>query len=365
MVKQFSGIYRNKSVLITGVTGFKGSWLALWLNSLGAKITGYSLKPPTNPSHFRLLGLKPSIAYADIRNLEKLTAVIKRCKPEIVFHLAAQSLVRRSFENPKETFETNVMGTLNLFEACRRSLSVRAIINVTSDKCYENKERPISYKESDAMGGYDPYSASKGCAELLTASYRKSFLNIQDFNSKHNTLIASCRAGNVIGGGDWARDRLIPDIMRGVSNNVATEIRSPYAVRPWQHVLEPLSGYLLLGQVLLEGKKDFAQAWNFGPDDSRDQDVKHVIDTLHKQWNKIKFKHKHNQTDMHEAGLLKLDSTKARQKLNWKPVWDFDTTIKKTADWYKYYYEEKKILSGKQLDEYAEDARGKKLVWSN
>src|SRR5208283_3356263 len=265
----FGDVYTGKKVLITGHTGFKGSWLAMWLQELGANIVGYSLNPPSNPNHFDLLiqpsgplTLRPSdpptlqSVIGDILDADKLFDTFQRYRPEIVFHMAAQPLVRYSYRNPVETFETNVMGTINVFEACRNTDSVRAVVNVTSDKCYENREWVWGYHENDPMGGYDPYSASKGCAELITASYRRSF-----FNAEASALLASARAGNVVGGGDWADDRLIHDIMRAVSNNEKVIIRNPGHTRPWQHVLEPLSGYLMLGQKLLEARQEFAEGW--------------------------------------------------------------------------------------------------------
>lgn len=263
----FCGVYKKRKVLITGHTGFKGSWLTFWLSQMGADVLGYALEPDTNPNHFSMLDLPIASVIGDIRDIEHLTRVFDRFQPEIIFHLAAQSLVRRSYDDPAETFKTNVIGTVNIFEACRRTSSVRAVINVTSDKCYENREWLWGYRENDPMGGYDPYSASKGCAELVTSAYRNSFFNLAEYDRKHYTLLASVRAGNVIGGGDWAKDRIMTDIMEAVSQGEKLYIRNPRATRPWQHVLEPLSGYLLLGQKLLEGEKEFAEAWNFGPND--------------------------------------------------------------------------------------------------
>ena len=278
----FNGIYNNKTVLVTGHTGFKGSWLCFWLIQMGAKVIGYSLEPPTSPNHFELLNLDMVSVIGDIRDSDKLNAVFAQYQPEIVFHLAAQPLVRLSYKEPVETFETNVIGTLKVFEACRSTKSVRAIVNITSDKCYQNKEWVWGYRENDPMGGYDPYSASKGCAELVTSSYRNSFFNVNEYGKSHNVLLASCRAGNVIGGGDWAKDRLMTDIMVAVSEGKKVVIRNPRATMPWQHVLEPLSGYLMLGQKLFEGKKEFAQAWNFGPGEQGAITVKEVVENIKK-----------------------------------------------------------------------------------
>ena len=318
----FNRIYHNTRVLITGHTGFKGSWLALWLSTMGANVTGYSLPPPTEPNHFDLLGLDINSIIGDIRDAEKLKRVFKEQQPEIVFHLAAQPIVRFSYKDPVETFSSNVMGTINVFEASRESGTVRAIVNVTSDKCYENREWPWGYREIDPLGGYDPYSASKGCAELITSCWRNSFFNLKDYGSTHHTLLASGRAGNVIGGGDWAADRLIPDMMRAVSQNGKVKIRNPHATRPWQHVLEPLSGYLLLGQRLLEGRKEFAEAWNFGPSDDGNATVEEIVGQVKKAWPKIDYEIQCDSDQPHEAGMLRLDCSKARAKLQWRPVWD-------------------------------------------
>ena len=280
MENLFGGIYKGKKVLLTGHTGFKGSWLALWLHKMGADVVGIALPAPTSPNHLELLNLNITSEMIDIRDAKAINKAFQKHQPEIVFHLAAQPLVRYSYENPHETFETNVMGTINIYEAVRNCSSVEVIVNITSDKCYDNKEWIWGYRENDAMGGYDPYSASKGCAELVTASYRNSFFNLDSYGKSHNVLLASCRAGNVIGGGDWADDRLIPDIMRAVDKNETVTIRSPHATRPWQHVLEPLSGYLLVGQKLLEGKKEFADGWNFGPSDEGSISVKEVVEHI-------------------------------------------------------------------------------------
>ncbi len=355
-MKLFNDIYRNRPVFITGITGFKGSWMALWLAKLGAIVTGYALKPSTDPNHYELLNLNIITHYEDIRNDEKLTNIIKKSSPEIVFHLAAQPLVRYSYANPKETFETNVIGTLNLLEACRKCESVKAIVIITSDKCYDNKEWLWPYRESEPLGGYDPYSASKGCAEILTSCYRNSFFNIDDFNKKHTTLVASCRAGNVIGGGDWSKDRLVPDIIRATVNGVPVNIRNPKAIRPWQYVLEPLQGYLLLAQKLFQKEIKYAEAWNFGPDDHDNKEVGQVVEKIKDKWDKVYLNTGSTVSGPHEAHLLKLDSSKAKMILGWKPVWCFDKAIEMTTNWYKSYYEDNRIITEEQIDAYIHDS---------
>lgn len=360
----FNRIYHNKRVLITGHTGFKGSWLALWLSTMGATVTGYSLPPPTEPNHSDLLELDINSLIGDIRDAEKLKRVFKEQQPEIVFHLAAQPIVRFSYKDPVETFSSNVMGTINVFEASRESDTVRAIVNVTSDKCYENREWPWGYREIDPLGGFDPYSASKGCAEIITSCWRSSFFNIDRYGSSHHTLLSSCRAGNVIGGGDWAADRLIPDIMRAVSQNSRVKIRNPHATRPWQHVLEPLSGYLLLGQRLLEGRKEFAEAWNFGPSDDGDATVEKIVRQVQKAWPKIDYETGADSNPPHEAGMLRLDCSKALAKLQWRPVWVRKTAVEKTALWYRAFYESNEVTSTQDLHSYIADAKSKNSGWA-
>ncbi len=364
----FGGIYKGKKVLITGHTGFKGSWLCLWLKELGAEVIGYALNPPTNPNHFELLKPDMISIIGDIRDGEKLINVVKCHKPEIVFHLAAQPLVRYSYKNPVETFETNVMGTINVFEACRNTESVGTIVNITSDKCYENREWVWGYRENDPMGGYDPYSASKGCAELVTNSYRNSFFNpsypLTLSPSHPPILLASARAGNVIGGGDWAEDRLIPDCIRALLKGGKIVIRNPNAIRPWQHVLEPLSGYLLLGQKLLEGRKEFAEAWNFGPSEDGNATVGEIVAQVNKAWPKIDYEINMIPDQPHEAGMLRLDCSKARTKLQWTPVWDGKSTVKKTALWYKFFYESNEVWSLEDLQSYTADAQSKHISWA-
>jgi len=348
----FSEAYEGKTVLVTGHTGFKGSWLCLWLKEMGANVIGYSLEPLTKPNHFELLNLEMTSVIGDIRDKVKLQEVFTQYQPDIVFHLAAQPLVRYSYSNPVKTFETNIMGSINVFEAVRNTDSVKAIVNITSDKAYENKEWIWGYRENDAMGGYDPYSASKGAVELVASSYRNSFFNNDDYGIKHNILLASCRAGNVIGGGDWAEDRLIPDIMRAVDANEKVEIRSPNATRPWQHVLEPLSGYLLVGQKLLEGKKEFAEGWNFGPSDEGSITVQEVVEYIKEYWDKIDYVINEDLNSLHEANLLKLDCSKAHFKLGWKAKWNSKLTFEKSVGWYREFYENKNMISRDNLLEY-------------
>ncbi len=363
MQNLFSGIYKNKTVLVTGHTGFKGSWLAYWLNKMGAKVIGYSLEAPTNPNHIELLNLDITSVTGDIRDLSKLNETFARYNPDIVFHLAAQPLVRLSYENPIETYDINVMGTLKVFEACRKA-NVKAIVNITSDKAYENKEWIWGYRENDPLGGYDPYSSSKGCADLLVNSYRNSYFNINDYKKTHSTLIASCRAGNVIGGGDWAKDRLITDIILSVSQNKKVSIRNPHATRPWQHVLEPLSGYLHIGQKLLEEKVEFSDAWNFGPSDEGSISVEQVVKNVKKHWDKIDYEINKDPKQLHEANLLKLDCSKAHILLKWKDVWDSETTFEKTVLWYKEFYQNNKVFTSENLDSYVKNAKNKNLDWS-
>lgn len=353
----FNGIYRGRRVLLSGHTGFKGSWLALWLQELGAAVTGVALAPATDPNHWNLLQLDTDDRRLDIRDAAALASVMTEFQPEIVFHLAAQPLVRRSYREPLETWSTNVMGTANLLEACRQTSSVQAIVVVTTDKCYENKEWPWGYRECDRLGGHDPYSASKAGAELVAASYRDAF-----FNTRGSPAMATARAGNVIGGGDWSEDRLIPDLVRAVSAKRSLEIRSPDATRPWQHVLESLSGYLMLGQKLLEGQRDFAQAWNFGPEPEGNRKVAEVLGHLASSWPEVKW-HTTDQPQPHEANLLYLDSAKAHSLLQWRPVWRLDQALAATADWYRAWLQHGQVESGKQIAAYVEAAAQAKAAW--
>ena len=349
----FKGVYAGKRVLVTGHTGFKGSWLCIWLKELGANIVGYALEPYTERDNFTVSGLKNKIIHitGDVRDYQKLSKVFEEYQPGFVFHLAAQPIVRESYINPKETYDINIGGTVNVLECCRITDSVRVIINVTSDKCYENKEWVWGYRESDPMGGYDPYSSSKGCSELITTAYRRSFfrpshpepLNFstsQPLNSlipEPSVALSSVRAGNVIGGGDWQKDRIIPDCIRALENNKPIKIRSPRAKRPWQHVLEPLSGYLLLASKMYEEPQKFCGAWNFGPNQDSVITVGEIADIIVEKWESGSWIDKSDKKEPHEANLLSLDISKAKSYLRWWPVWDIETTIEKTVEWYKQY----------------------------
>lgn len=335
----FNNIYNNKKVLVTGHTGFKGGWLSLWLKELGAEVIGYSLKPPTKPSFFKATGLKNKIIHiiGDVRNEKYLISVFEKYQPEFVFHLAAQSLVRFSYKEPRLTYETNVMGTVNILEAIRKSKSVRAAVIITSDKCYENKEWIYGYRENDSVGGYDPYSSSKGCAELVVSAYRNSLFNPKDSCKIHNIALSSVRAGNVIGGGDWGGDRLIPDCVKTLSQNKIINIRNPQATRPWQYVLEPLRGYLLLGSKMYKDGVKYSSAWNFGPNDNDIITVEEIVKSVIKNWGNGDYK-VDTSRQPHEASLLKLETSKARIFLGWKPVYEIYETIKRTINWYKYFY---------------------------
>lgn len=345
--------WKNKKVLITGHTGFKGSWLSLWLLKMGAKVSGFALSPKTTPSLFEQLklGSKLNSHFGDIRNYSELHRFLKETQPEIVIHMAAQPLVRYSYQNPIETYEVNVMGTVNLLEAIRQVSGVKSFVNVTTDKCYENKEWVYSYRENDRLGGYDPYSNSKACSELVTQSYRDSFFNIKKY-SDHTCAIASARAGNVIGGGDWAVDRLIPDIIRARLTNQDVIIRNPRSIRPWQHVLEPLSGYLSLAEKLFLFGPDYSQAWNFAPEIESCKDVEWMAKSLLKLANyEHKLKVDDNYNGPHEANILRLDNSKAKNSIGWYPKWDINTTLCKTAEWYLSDDSKEKMCT-KQIDEY-------------
>jgi CDP-glucose 4,6-dehydratase len=342
--------WKGKTVFLTGHTGFKGGWIAHWLYELGASVHGYSLEPPTQPNFFTETQLQKLFARStvgDIRNLAVLTSALKAAKPEIIIHMAAQPLVRESYNMPVETFSANVMGTVNLLEAARQVGTARAIVNITTDKCYENKEWLWPYRENDSLGGHDPYSASKACAEIATAAYRNSFL------ADANIQLASVRAGNVIGGGDWASDRLIPDFLRALDAGKTLTIRSPNAVRPWQHVLEPLSGYLLLAEKLYTDGSAFAEAWNFGPNDEDAKPVSWIVHQLCALTPGAKWQPETAQQP-HEASLLKLDSSKAKAKLGWAPRWGLATALSKTTEWHQAWrnHEEMAAITTRQIQAY-------------
>lgn len=328
----------RKKVFITGHTGFKGSWLSLWLASLGAKVTGYALDPPTVPSLYDLckIGELINTIKGDIRDYNHLLNAIQESKPEIVIHLAAQPLVLYSYEQPVETFSTNVMGTVNLLEAVRNTNKIRAVINVTTDKCYENKEWTWGYRENDTLGGHDPYSGSKVCSEMVTASYRHSFFNMSDYK-KHGVLIATARAGNVIGGGDWAENRIIPDCIRAITGNEKIIIRNPDFTRSWQHVLEPLAGYMMLSQRLYEGDMIAADAWNFGPDETETKRIEAIVKIFCELWGKGAAYSLKKTKQFPESGLLKLDSSKAKMALDWRPRWNLDRALQSIVEWTKGY----------------------------
>ena len=354
----FGNVFKNRTVLVTGHTGFKGSWLCIWLKEMGANIVGYALEPYTERDNFVVSGLKDKITHiiGDVRDFQNLSKVFEEYKPEFVFHLAAQAIVRESYINPKETYDINIGGTVNVLECCRITDSVRVIINVTSDKCYENKEWVWGYRENDPMGGYDPYSSSKGCSELITAAYRQSFFGpttSQLLNFSTSVALSSVRAGNVIGGGDWQKDRIIPDCIRALENNELIEIRSPRATRPWQHVLEPLSGYLLLASRMYEDPQKFCGAWNFGPNQDSIITVGEIADMIVAKWGSGSWIDKSDKSEPHEANLLSLDISKAKTYLKWSPVWDTAKTIEKTVEWYKKYQQKNPYeICIEQIDEY-------------
>ena len=332
----FNDFYRGRKVFITGHTGFKGSWLSILLNWLGADVHGYALKPPTNPSLYEIAKVDQIVSstIGDIRNFNFLAEKLNDINPEIIIHMAAQPLVRESYKNPRETYEINVMGTVNLLDAARQVKSVKAILNITTDKCYENKEWLWGYRENEPIGGYDPYSNSKGCSELVTASFRNSFFNSKEYKS-HGVALASARAGNVIGGGDWASERLIPDFIRSITLGEKVIIRNPYAIRPWQHVLEPLSGYLTLCEKLFSGGSFFAEGWNFGPNDEDAKNVEWITNKICQLWGQDAAYDLDKKPQPHEAGYLKLDCSKAKALLAWHPQWNIDKSLKMIVDWHK------------------------------
>lgn len=355
--------WQGKRVFLTGHTGFKGSWLSLWLQEMGAIVKGYSLPAPTTPSLFEEArvweGMKTE--EGDIRDFTHLRQSMHEFKPEIVFHMAAQPLVRLSYDEPMETYSTNVMGTVYLLEAVKQVGGVKAVVNITSDKCYENREWVWGYREDEPMGGYDPYSNSKGCAELVASSYRQSFFN-SDRYEEHGCALASVRAGNVIGGGDWAKDRLIPDILQAFTSKEKVEIRSPYAIRPWQHVLEPLSGYIVIAEKLYTDGPEFAEGWNFGPKEDDAQPVEKIVNQLTKLWGEGAEWFLSQEVHPHEAHYLKLDCSKARMRLNWQPVWNLETTLDKIVKWQKAWLngEDIKAYTINEIKEYMTARAGNK-----
>lgn len=344
------GFWQEKRVLLTGHTGFKGGWLSLWLQEMGATLRGIALAPPTEPALFNVARVADGMQHriTDIRDFSAVMAQLEEFRPEIVIHMAAQPLVRLSYSQPIETFATNVMGTVHLLEAARRVGSVRAIVNVTTDKCYENREWVWGYREDEAMGGHDPYASSKACAELVSSAYRKSFLAVA------GVAIASARAGNVIGGGDWAAERLVPDILRALSENEQVLIRNPLAIRPWQHVLEPLSGYLLLAERLWSYGQMDAEGWNFGPRDEDARPVHWVVERLCDTWGKSASWGQQPGDHPHEAHFLKLDISKARQRLNWTPRWSLEMALDRTIDWHRAWLngEDMRAICLEQINEY-------------
>jgi CDP-glucose 4,6-dehydratase len=350
-----TGFWKGKRVFLTGHTGFKGAWLTIWLDYLGAEVTGYALKPPTKPSIFEICRLDRRINsnIGDVRDEAKLKKAMRAAKPDIVIHMAAQPLVRLSYKQPVETYSTNVMGVVNVLEAIRACPTVKAVVNVTTDKCYENREHNRPFREDEPMGGYDPYSSSKGCSELVTAAYRNSFFNRKDYKT-HGVALASARAGNVIGGGDWAEDRLIPDIIRAGLRGEKVRIRNPRAIRPWQHVLEPLSGYLMLAEKLYKHGPKYAQAWNFGPDAGDAKDVEWIVKKLFAAWPEANGYTIDKGPHPHEAHYLKLDSSKARRELGWKPRWQIGQSIEKIVDWTRDYAAKKDLYQTctSQISEY-------------
>jgi CDP-glucose 4,6-dehydratase len=345
-------IYKGKRVFITGHTGFKGTWLTCFLDVLGAQHAGFSLLPYTDPSHFSLLGSNKTSTIGDLANIKLLKTSINNFQPEIVFHLAAQPLVRESYKNPITTYQTNVMGTLNVLEAIRECNSVTVVVVITTDKVYENREWIYPYRENDPLGGYDMYSSSKACSEVLVKSYQRSFFNLARYKVEHNVLVATARAGNVIGGGDWSTDRLIPDIIRATVDNRITKIRNPDAVRPWQHVLDCLYGYLLLGERLLKEEIKFSDSWNFAPYSYDSKTVAEVAGIAKSIWERINIETQSSDKTLHEASILRLDNSKAFSELAWIPKWNTELAVEKSVIWYKEYYLNNKVITYSQIDDY-------------
>ncbi|MBI5024574.1 MAG: CDP-glucose 4,6-dehydratase [Candidatus Omnitrophica bacterium] len=361
MKKTLKNFYKGKRVLLTGHTGFKGGWLSLWLLKLGANVGGYALKPSSNSGLYKVLGLERRMesVTGDVRNKKEVQSLFKEFRPEIVIHMAAQALVRRSYEDPVTTLETNIMGTVNVLEACRNFPSVRSIINVTSDKCYENHGRNRAYRENDPMGGHDPYSSSKGCSELVTAAYIRSFFNPQKYGKDHKTALASVRAGNVIGGGDWSKDRIIPDCVRAVLSSESLVIRYPQAIRPWQHVLEPLYGYLLLAKKLYQNGPAFSGAWNFGPRKKSEKPVKWIVEEVNELWDGRLSVEVEKQRQPHESICLRLNSKKSESLLGWHPKMELAYALKETVEWYKAWHKNQDMwgYSVNQVENYMSEKR--------
>jgi CDP-glucose 4,6-dehydratase len=330
--------WKNKKVFLTGHTGFKGSWCVLWLKSLGADITGYSLEPPTRPSLFESARVDEGIrsVIGDIRDFQYLKKCLGETAPDIVIHMAAQPLVRKSYQDPVGTYATNVLGTVHLLEAVRQGTGDPVVINITTDKCYENKELDRGYRENEPLGGADPYSSSKACSEIATSAYRDSYFRSKDGRAR-GVALATCRAGNVIGGGDWAEDRLVPDIVRALMDGREVIIRNPNSVRPWQHVLDPLNGYFTLIEKLFENRSQYAEAWNFGPDEDAAKPVSWIVDQLFMFWGKKSFWKKDQNDNPHEANLLKLNCSKAKSRLGWRPKLGLEEALRWTAEWFKAY----------------------------
>jgi CDP-glucose 4,6-dehydratase len=383
MTTTFTEAFAGKRIFVTGHTGFKGAWLSFWLAQSGAEVTGYSLEPPTQPSLFEALGLARDLRsiVADVRDPERLASELQAARPEVVLHLAAQAIVRTGYAHPRGTYETNVMGTVNLLEAARACDTVRAVIVVTSDKCYQNLENGRPFKESDAMGGQDPYSSSKGCAELVAGAYQASFFapTHEQASVGRAVGLATVRAGNVIGGGDWATDRIVPDCVRALAAGVPIVVRNPRAVRPWQHVLEPLSGYLWLAALMLRDAQAYSGPWNFGPDEADgSREVRWVVDTFLQEWGNGRWTTPQPEpVAPHEATLLNLDSSKAKNQLGWHSTWDALRAVRQTAAWYRDYCmavgsgsvspsatEVSRALTSAQIASYEADARAAGLAWA-
>jgi len=356
VVKLDEKFWSGKRVLVTGNTGFKGAWLTLWLSTLGADTLGYALKPPTTPSLYEICKINEIIdtVIGDVRDFELLSSTVRMFKPQIVIHMAAQPLVRDSYKIPVETYAVNVMGTVHLLEALRNCSSVRAVVNVTTDKCYENKEWEWGYRENEQLGGYDPYSNSKACSELVTSAYRSSYFNPEKY-SIHRVAIATARAGNVIGGGDWAADRLIPDCLRALLSEKQIVIRNPQAIRPWQHVLEPLRGYLILAQKLYEEGPNFAEGWNFGPDDKDAKSVEWIVCKMCEKWQGNASYLVEGKSNLHEANYLKLDCSKAKSRLGWYPKWTLNEALDRIIEWTTCYRDgrDSREVCLRQINEYS------------